>query len=94
MIHGSIEVELWMGGSVMQLINRVSLITIQLAQVGYMPLTLMLILDRTEPRRSLLRISYDYLPDVISDLNTLYFLDAIAHEERFGDGDLTKEIPI
>ena len=86
MTRGPIEVDVLMGGSVIQLISRVSPTIIQLAKVGYMPLTLTLILNPTNPRHSILRINCDYLPDVIEDLNTLYFLDALLPERPCGDG--------
>lgn len=81
-----IEIDVRTDGSLMQLISRVAPIIIQLARVGYMPLTLMLILNPTNPRRSILRINCDYLPDVIEDLSTLYFLDALLPETPCGDG--------
>jgi len=33
-----------------------------------------------------LRISYEYLPDVIEDLVTLSFLDVLHQEELYGGG--------
>ena len=85
-MRSPIEIDVRMGGSVTRLINLVSPITILLARVGYLPLTSTLIFDRTSPQRSTLRISYDYLPDVIDDLNILYFLDELHPEKPYGDG--------
>ena len=65
-----IEIDLVMGGSVTRAMRLVSPITILLAKALYVPSTLTLILDRTNPRRSILRISYDYLPDLISEYLT------------------------
>lgn len=90
-MRSPVEIDLRMGGSVTRLIRLVSPITILLARAGYLPLTSMLILDRTNPRLSILRISYDYWPDVIEDLSTLYLLDALHQERPDGAGSATAD---
>jgi hypothetical protein len=79
-----------MDGSVIHLMQLVSPITIQLLKVGYAPLTLMPILVMTEKPVMYLRISFDYLPDVIEDWLTSYILDELQAVEAYGDGNPTK----
>ena len=67
-MRSPIEIELVMAGSVIQSMRRVSPITTLLLTALYVPSTLTLILDPTNPKRSTLLISYDYLPDLISEL--------------------------
>lgn len=69
-MRSPIEIELPMVGSVTHVMQRVSPITILLLRVLYVPSTLTLILEPTSPRRSTLLISYDYLPDLISEFLT------------------------
>ena len=45
-------------------------ITLTLLRAGYVPSILMPICDPTNPRRLILLISYDYLPDLISEFPT------------------------
>ena len=92
-MRSPIEIDVVMDGSVIRPIKLAVLgqITIRLAKAGYLPLTSMLISDIREPHRISLRISYDYWPDVISDLNTLYLLDALLPEKLSGDGSNTEE---
>jgi len=65
-----IEIELRMAGSLMRSMLLVSPITILLLKALYVPSISMLILDPTNPRRSTLLISYDYLPDLINEYLT------------------------
>lgn len=92
-MHSPVEIDVRMDGSGMLLTKLANLapITIQLAMVGYLPLTLTPIYDRTNPRLMTLRISYDYWPDVIEDLNILYLLAELLQENLYGDGSTTKE---
>ncbi len=66
-MRSPIEIELQMAGSVINVIQRVSPITIQLLKALYVPLTLTLISGRTKRSPMTLRISYDYLPDLIKE---------------------------
>jgi len=65
-----IEIELVTDGLAMQNTLRVARITTLLMRAGYVPSTLMPILDPTNPRRLILLISYDYLPDLINEFLT------------------------
>ena len=81
-----VEIDVRMGGSAIQLISRVSPITILLVKAGYLPLTWTLICDPTKPQRSILRISCEYWPNATNDLNTLSFLVNTVQSARYGDG--------
>jgi hypothetical protein len=66
-----IEIELRMDGSVTRAMQLVSPITILLfLKTLYAPSMLTLTCDPTHPKRSTLRISYEYLPDLINELRT------------------------
>ena len=69
-MHSPIEIELRMDGSVTRAMQLVSPITIQMLRVLYVPSILTLTCDPMHPKRSTLRISYEYLPDLISELLT------------------------
>ncbi len=70
-MRSPIEVELHLkGGSVINVMQRVSPITIQLLKALYVPLTLTLICNQTRQKPLILRISYGYLPDLIKELAT------------------------
>jgi len=69
-MRSPIEIELVMAGSVMRSMLLVSPITILLLRALYVPSTLMLILDPTNPKRMTLLISFDYLPDLINEFLT------------------------
>ena len=86
-----VDIDVRMGGSVIQLISRVSPIIILLAKAGYLPLTWTLICDPTKPQRSILRINCEYWPNAINDLNTLSFLANTVQSARYGDGLNTEE---
>lgn len=49
-------------------------ITLALLRAWYVPTTLTLILQPKEPRRMILRTSYDYLPDMINEFHTLFLM--------------------
>lgn len=88
-----VEIDVRMDGSATLHTRLAALapITIQLAMVGYLPLTSTLIFNPTNPQLSIWRISYDYLPDVIEDLSTLYLLEKLLPEKPCGDGCDTRE---
>lgn len=86
-----VEIDVRMGGSVIQLISRVSPIIMLLSKAGYLPWTWTLICDPTNPRRSTLRISCEYWPNATSELNTLYFLANTVQSARYGDGLATAD---
>lgn len=87
-----VEIDVRMGGSVIQLISRVSPIIILLSKAGYLPLTWTLICDPINPRRSTLRINCEYWPNATSELNTLYFLANTVQSARYGDGSPTRAL--
>mgnify|MGYP006933436827 CR=1 FL=1 len=67
-MRSPIEVELHLkGGSVINVMQRVSPITIQLLKALYVPLTLTLICNQTRLKPLILRISYGYLPELIRE---------------------------
>lgn len=84
-----VEIDVRMDGSVILLISRVSPITTLLVKAGYLPLTWIVIYSPTNPRRSILRISCEYLPNAINELNTLSSLVALVQQSRYGDGEST-----
>jgi hypothetical protein len=70
-MRSPIEIELRMGGSAMLgMPPELASITLTLLRAWYVPSISMLILDPTNPRRSTLLISYDYLPDLINEFLT------------------------
>ena len=72
MMRSPIEVELHQrGGSVINVMQRVSPITIQLLKALFVPLTLTLICNPTQPKHLIWRISYGYLPELIRESATL-----------------------
>ena len=71
-MRGPIEIELHQrGGSVINVMQRVSPITIQLLKALFVPLTLTLTCNPTQPKHLTWRISYGYLPEVIKESATL-----------------------
>jgi len=67
-MRGLIEVELHQrDGSVINVMQRVSPITIQLLKALFVPLTLTLICKPTQPKHLIWRISYGYLPELIRE---------------------------
>ena len=69
-MRSPIEIELQTVGSVINVMQRVSPITILLLKALYVPTTLIAISNPTKPRHLTLLISYDYLPDLIKELVT------------------------
>jgi len=90
-VRSPIEIDVRMVGSATRLIQLVSPITILLLKVGYAPLTLMPILVMTPKPVMYLRISFDYLPDVIEDLAIASILERLQVEEPYGVGENTPE---
>lgn len=66
-MRSPIEIELQTAGSVINVMQRVSPITILLLKALYVPTTLIAISNPTKPRHLTLLISYDYLPDLIKE---------------------------
>ena len=62
-----IEVELQTDGSVIDVMQRVSPITIQLLKALFVPLMCQVISNPMRPRRLTWRISYAYLPKLIRE---------------------------
>ena len=81
-----IEIDVVMGSRGIVRTHLVSLTITLMLLAGYAPVTYQVGLVMTPKPTMFLRISYEYLPDVIEDLVTLSFLDVIAHEELYGDG--------
>ena len=70
-MRSPIEVELHQrDGSVINVMQRVSPITIQLLKALYVPLTLTLICNPTRQKHLIWQISYGYLPELIRELAT------------------------
>jgi hypothetical protein len=90
-MRSPIEVDLVMGGSVMRAMQLVSPITILLLRASYAPSTLMLIWDPNCPKRSILRISYDYLPDMISEFHTSFSTKKLPAGEETTNGENTPD---
>lgn len=87
-----VEIDVRTDGSVIRLISRVSPIIILLVRAGYLPLTLTLICDPTNPRRSILQIKCEYWPEKIKELNTLFSPVKSAPNALYGDGRATAEL--
>jgi len=86
-----IEIELVMAGSVIQSMRRVSPITTLLMAALYVPSTLTLTFEATNPKRSTLLISFDYLPDLISELAILSLQAKLPHTNATTSGENTQE---
>ena len=85
-----IEIELQMAGSVINVMQRVSPITILLLKALYVPTTLIAISNPTKPRHLTLLISYDYLPDLIKELVTLSSTAKLPVTEATTSGENTQ----
>jgi hypothetical protein len=90
-MRSPIEVDVVMAGSVMHVMQRVSPITILLLRALYVPLTLTLILDPNCPKRLILRISYDYLPDLINEFLMSYSTARLPVGKEITNGDATPD---
>ena len=90
-MRSPIEVELHQrGGSVINVMQRVSPITIQLLKALYVPLTLTLICKPTQPKHLIWRISYGYLPELIKESATLSLTARLPVGERTTSGENTQ----
>jgi hypothetical protein len=90
MMRGQIEVELHQkGGSVINVMQRVSPITIQLLKALYVPLTLTLICKPTQPKHLIWQISYGYLPDLIRESATLSSIAKLPVGRKTTSGEST-----
>ncbi len=86
-----VEIDVRMAGLAIQVISRVSPITIRLAMAGYLPLIQMPICNPINPRHTTLRISFVYWEDLIDDLNILSLMENTVLVEHCGDGSNTEE---
>jgi len=68
-----------------------SLTTTLMLRELYVPSTLTLICHPTNPHLSTLRISYDYLPDMIKEFHTLFTMERLLHGLVITDGESTAE---
>ncbi len=90
-MRGQIEVELHQkGGSVINVMQRVSPITIQLLKALYVPLTLTLICKPTQPKHLIWQISYGYLPDRIRESATLSSIAKLPVGRKTTSGENTQ----
>ena len=90
-MRGQIEVELHLkGGSVINVMQRVSPITIQLLKALYVPLTLTLICNQTQLKPLTLRINYGYLPDLIKELATSFLTTKLPVGKKTTSGENTQ----
>jgi len=90
MMRFPIEIELVTAGLGMPNTLRVARITTLLfLMAGYVPSTLMPILDPTNPRRLILLISFDYLPDLIREFPTLYSTERLPAGDEITGGENT-----
>ena len=92
-MRGPVEIELAMVPQRHLDIRRIVLnLTIILMKKGlYAPSTLMLTLNPTNPRHSTLLISYDYLPELISEFLTSSLTSELHPGSVTTDGENTKE---
>jgi len=91
-MRGPIEVELHLrGGSVINVMQRVSPITIQLLKALFVPLTLTLTCNQTRQMPLTLRISYVYLPDLIKELATSFSMVKLPVGKRTTSGENTPD---
>ena len=90
-MRSPIEVELHLkGGSVINVMQRVSPITIQLLKALYVPLTLTLICKPTQLKHLIWRISYGYLPELIRESVTLSLTAKLPVGKRTTSGENTQ----
>ena len=86
-----IEVELQTDGSVIDVMQRVSPITIQLLKALFVPLMCQVISNPMRPRRLTWRISYGYLPELIKESATLSSTERLQVGKRITNGELTPD---
>ena len=92
-MRGPVEIELAMVPQRHLDIRRIVLnLTIILMKKGlYVPSTLMLTLNPTNPRHSTLLISYDYLPELISEFLTSSLTSELHPGSATIDGENTED---
>ena len=86
-----IEIDVVMGLRAIPRMHLVNLTITLMLMAGYAPVTYQVGLVMTPKPTMFLRISYEYLPDVIEDLVTLSFLDVLHQEELYGGGFAIEE---
>ena len=64
-------------------------ITLMLLRELYVPTTLTVRLHPTEPRLMILRTSYDYLPELISEFRTLFLMVKLPVTNEITNGENT-----
>ena len=89
-MRSPIEIELQTAGSVINVMQRVSPITIQLLKALYVPLTLTLICKPTQPKHLIWRISYGYLPELIRESATLFSTAKLPVGRKTTSGENTQ----
>ena len=92
-MRGPVEIELAMVPQRHLDIRRIvlNLTIILMKKELYVPSTLMLTLNPTNPRHSTLLISYDYLPELISEFLTSSLTSELHPGSAIIDGENTKE---
>lgn len=92
-MRGPVEIEIVMDGRRPLATRNIALnLTIILMLRGwYVPSTLMLTCNRTNPQRSTLLISYDYWPELIEEFLISYLTAESLHGLAITDGENTKE---
>ena len=92
-MRSPIEIDVVMGQLPRPGIRRTVLsltITLMLRAL-YVPSTLTLTFEATNPKRSTLLISFDYLPDLISELAILSLQAKLPHTDATTSGENTQE---
>ena len=93
-MRSPVEIELRMDGKRPLAIRHIVLsltIILWVQNRLYAPSTLTLTLNPTNPRHSTLLISYDYLPELISEFLTLSSMNELHPGSAITDGENTKE---
>ena len=93
-MRSPVEIEILMDGKRPQDIRHIVLnLTIILWAQNrlFVPSTLTLTLNQTNPRHSTLLISYDYLPELISEFLISSLMDASLHGLPITNGESTAE---
>lgn len=92
-MHFPIEIDVAMG-RLHRLDTRLILLNLTITLMTralYAPSTWMLISHPTNPRLSILRISYDYLPDMIKEFPTSFTMEKLLHGLVITDGENTED---
>ena len=92
-MRSPIEIDVRMAGLLRPSTRHIllNLTTILMLRGLYAPSTLTLISHPTNPHLSTLRISYDYLPDMISEFHTLFTTERLLHGLVITDGESTAD---